>query len=170
MHLNVLFLEEIEYLHISFKFKKMKTHLMLIAFGLSSSLSHAQKLKEADVPATVLQAFQKEYPGTKAEKWEKEGVNYEVEFDLNKTETSVVYTATGAFVEKEVEIKASELPKFVLEYFEKNMPGKKIKEANITTTANGILTYEAEVEDTEYRFQEAVGLIEQEKGNDEDKD
>ena len=148
----------------------MKTKQILLAFGLISSLSQAQNLKEKEVPVIVLQAFQKDYPGTKAEKWEKEGENYEVEFNLNKSETSVVYTAAGAFIEKEVEIKPSELPKFVLEYFDKNLPGKKIKEASINTSTDGSLTYEAEVDDTEYRFQEAVGLIGQEKETKEDKD
>jgi hypothetical protein len=145
----------------------MKTNLILLALGLMSSFCFSQTLKEKDVPAAVTQAFQKEFPGIKVEKWEKEGANYEVEFDLNKTETSVVYTAAGAFVEKEVEIKPSELPKFVIEYFEKNLPGKKIKEASKSTDADGTITYEAEVEDTEYRFQEAVGLIGQETEKEE---
>ncbi len=140
----------------------MKTNLILLALGLMSSFCFSQTLKEKDVPAVVTQAFQKEFPGIKAEKWEKEGANYEVEFDLNKTENEVVYDASGKRIEHEVELKPSELPKFVLEYFEKNLPGKKIKEASKSTDADGTITYEAEVGDTEYRFQEAVGLIGQE--------
>ena len=59
-------------------------------------------------------------------------------------------------------IKPSELPDYVLVYFEKNKPCKKIKEASKSTDANATISYEVKVEDTEYKFQEAVGLIGQE--------
>lgn len=140
----------------------MKINLTFLAFGLISNFGFSQTIKEKDVPAAVIQAFQKEFPGVMVEKWEKEGANFEAEFDLKKIENSVVYDAGGKQLEHDVELKPSELPTFVLEYFEKNKPGKKIKEASKCTSANGTITYEAEVEDTEYHFQEAVGLIHQE--------
>lgn len=149
----------------------MKPHLALLVLGLMNSFCFSQTIKEKDVPAAVIQSFQNEFPGVRVEKWEKEGANFEAEFDLNKIENSVVYDAGGKRLEHEVELKPSELPKFVLEYFEKNLPGKKIKEASKSTDAEGTITYEAEVGDTEYRFQEAVGLMgqetEKEKGKDE---
>ena len=40
---------------------------------LNVSLASAQKMNEADVPASVKSAFAKKYPGAKVEKWEKEG-------------------------------------------------------------------------------------------------
>lgn len=148
----------------------MKTKVILFAFSLISINCFSQTIKEKDVPAPVIQSFQKEFPGVKVEKWEKEGANFEAEFDLNKIENSVVYDAGGKQLEHEVELKPTQLPKFVLEYFEKNQPGKKIKEASKSTAADGTITYEAEVEDTEYRFQEAVGLIGQETETKEDKE
>lgn len=147
----------------------MKTNLILIALGLMNGFCFSQTIKEKDVPAAVTQAFQKEFPGVKVEKWEKEGTSFEAEFDLNKTENEVVYDASGKRIEHEVELKPSELPKFVVEYFEKNLPGKKIKEASKSTDADGKITYEAEVGDTEYRFQEAVGLIGQKTENENEK-
>ncbi len=140
----------------------MKTNVILFAFGLICINCFSQTIKEKDVPAPVIKSFQKEFPGVKVEKWEKEGANFEVEFDINKIENSVVYDAGGKKLEHEVELKPTELPTFVLEYFEKNQPGKKIKEASKCTSANGTITFEAEVEDTEYHFQDAVGLIHQE--------
>lgn len=148
----------------------MKSNWILVAFGIICSNCFSQTIKEKDIPALVIQSFQKEFPGVKVEKWEKEGVNFEAEFDLNKIENSVVYDANGKRLEHEVEIKPSELPKFVLDYFEKNLPGKKIKEASKSIDSDGTITYEAEVEDTEYRFQEAVGLIKKETEKKEEKD
>ena len=130
-------------------------------FGLN--FTQAQNLKESEVPAVVLDAFKKEHPEIKSSKWEKEGDNYEVEFKLNKIENSIGYNASGNWIEKEVEIKPSELPKNALDYFEKNLPGKKIKEACKITAADGKITYEAEVEDTEYQFHSEGNLLKQEK-------
>jgi hypothetical protein len=141
----------------------MKSNWILFAFGILSNNCFSQTMKEKDVPASVVQAFQKDFPGVKAKNWEKEGETFEAEFKINKTETSALYAATGVFLEQEIEIKASELPKFVLDYFEKNQPGKKIKEASKITSAEGRITYEVEVEDTEYKFQEEVGLFQVEK-------
>lgn len=142
---------------------------MLLVLGLMSPFCFSQTVKEKDIPAEVIQSFQKEFPGIKAEKWEKEGDNFEVEFRVKKIENAVVYDVSGKQLAQEVELKPSELPKFVLEYFEKNLPGKKIKEACKITNAEGIITYEAEVEDTEYKFQDPVGLIGQEKEKEKDK-
>ncbi|MCU0359499.1 MAG: hypothetical protein MUF75_02090 [Bacteroidia bacterium] len=141
----------------------MKTRLFLIACIFSNCFFLAQTIKEKEVPTSVLQAFRKDFPDVKAKSWEKEGDAYEAEFKINKTESSAVYNASGVFLEKEIEIKASELPKFVLDYFEKNQPGKKIKEASKITAADGRITFEVEMEDTEYKFQEEVGLFEVEK-------
>lgn len=48
-----------------------------------------------------------------------------MEFDLNKTENEVVYDASGKRIEHEVELKPSELPKFVLSILKKTCPVKK---------------------------------------------
>lgn len=44
----------------------------------------AQELKPAQVPAAVKAAFQKKYPESQAKEWEKEGPNYEAEFEKTK--------------------------------------------------------------------------------------
>lgn len=115
----------------------------MIALGLGN-FAFAQKANNnANPPAAVLQAFQKQYPGIKA-KWEKEKGNYEAGFHQGKKEMSAVYEANGALLETEVEIAASELPSGVTKYASAHNLGK-VKEAAKITKANGTVEYEAEV-------------------------
>lgn len=123
----------------------MKAILIMAASVLTFSCANAQKMNEADVPASVKSGFSKKYPGAKVEKWEKEGVDYEAEFDLNKVESSAVFDANGTFKELEQEIKTSELPKAVTDYCTKTYAGYKLSEAAKITDANGKVMYEAEM-------------------------
>ena len=143
----------------------MKTLTMIIALGLGVSYAHAQKIKESEVPAPVKAGFSKHYPDIKSVKWEKEGANYEAEFDLKKVETSVLIDASGAILETESEINVSELPKAVSDYVTKNLSGKKIKEASKIIDTKGIVTYEAEVEKTDYIFDANGNFIKQNAAN-----
>ncbi|MDI1353269.1 MAG: hypothetical protein PSX36_00025 [bacterium] len=123
----------------------MKTKILLLALTFSTSIMCAQKLAEKEVPVPVLGGFKMKYKDVKVEKWEKEGANFEAEFDLNKQEYSVLLDAAGNILETEVEIPVSELPLGVKEYVTKNYKGSKIKEASKITDASGMVTYEAEV-------------------------
>ncbi len=137
----------------------MKTILILAAV-MASSAAFAQKVKEADVPAKVKEAFSKQYPGAKAE-WEKEGADFEAEFDLDKIETSAVYDMNGTFKELEQEIKVAALPKGVTDYCAKNFAGYKLEEAAKITEASGKTMYEAEME----KGKEHFDAIFDDKGN-----
>ena len=97
-------------------------------------------------------AFQKNFPQAKVEKWEKEGSNFEAEFELNKTEQSVLFDAQGNLLETEVEIELNQLPKGVLEYVKANYIGQKVKEAAKITDAKGTVTYEAEIKGMDILF------------------
>ena len=66
----------------------MKKITLMMALCLGLTTGYAQKVKAAEVPAAVKDAFAKKYPGAKAE-WEKEDGNYEAEFD-GKVEGSVL--------------------------------------------------------------------------------
>lgn len=130
----------------------MKTMLMIAASVLAFSFANAQKMNEAEVPASVKNGFAKKYPGAKVEKWEKEGADFEAEFDLNKVESSAVFGADGSFKELEQEIKTSALPKAVTDYCSKNYAGYKLSEAAKITDANGKVMYEAEMEKDKMHF------------------
>jgi len=150
----------------------MKTLFTIVTLSLGLSVANAQKVKEAEVPTPVKDALKKQYPTAKVEKWEKEGANYEVEFHVNKIETCAVYDSNGKFIESEVEIKESELPKGVAEYIAKNLPGKKVKESTKITDASGKESFEAEIDNIDYIFDSNGSFIkkEEEKEKDGDKD
>lgn len=149
----------------------MKTLFTILTLGVGLSLANAQTLKETEVPIQVKNAFKKQYPSAKVEKWEKEGANYEAEFHINKIETCAIYDSNGKFIESEIEIKESELPKEVADYIVKNLSGKKVKESAKITDAAGKVSYEAEIDNIDYIFDSNGALIkkEDEKEQDDDK-
>lgn len=130
----------------------MKKVTLIVALCLGVFASYSQKVKEAEVPAAVKDAFKKQHPTAKVEAWEKEEAGYEAEFAEGKTEGTATYDATGKLVETEMEIKVAELPKGVSDYMTKNEAGKKIDEASKITDAAGKVTFEAEVKKVEYIF------------------
>lgn len=150
----------------------MKTLFTIVSLGLGLSLANAQTVKETDVPTPVKDAFKKQFPTAKVEKWEKEGSNYEAEFHANKVETCAVYDSNGKFIESEIEIKESELPKGIADYIAKNLSGKKVKESCKITDATGAVSYEVEIENIDYIFDANGTFIkkEEEKEKDGDKD
>lgn len=132
----------------------------VIVLGVNAT--KAQKLKEASVPKEVVSGFHSNFKDAKAKEWEKEGDNYEAEFNWNKVETSATFSSDGKLLETEHEIKVSELPKGVSDYVAKNYAGYKISEASKIEDANNKkVTYEAEVE----KGKEVMDLIFDENGN-----
>jgi hypothetical protein len=111
----------------------------------------SQKIKESDVPAPVKTSFGKLFPGSSA-KWEKEDGNYEAGFKKEGKTMSATFQADGSFMESETTIKQSELPPAVINYLQANYTNKKIKEPAKITSAAGIITYEAEVDDKDLIF------------------
>lgn len=150
----------------------MRTLFTIVTLGLGFSLANAQTVKDAEVPTPVKDALKKQYPTAKVEKWEKEGANYEAELKINKVESSVVYDSNGKFLEAEIEIKTSELPKAVTEYINKNLAGKKVKEASKISSSDGKISYEAEVDNIDYILDSNGTLLkkEEDKEKNDDKD
>lgn len=134
----------------------MKTIITIIALCFGIINASGQQFKEAEVPAKVKSAFAKKYPGSKVKEWEKEGADFEVEFDLNKVESSAVFGADGTFIELEQEIKVSELPKKVLDFCGTSFVGFKLSEATKITGADGKITYETELLQKDNRELEAI--------------
>ncbi|MFD2288235.1 hypothetical protein GJU39_16035 [Pedobacter petrophilus] len=120
---------------------------IFLFMGGMVTVTFAQKVAAAKVPASVKTAFAKNHPGIK-EDWEMEKKNYEAEFTLNGKETSEVYTTTGFLIETEVSIKSSEFPAAVLA----KLKGMKIAESAKITKADGTVKYEAEVKGRDLLF------------------
>jgi hypothetical protein len=149
----------------------MKQFVIIPAFLFVCGSLNAQQLKEAEVPKAVKDAQQQNFPGSRVTKWEKEGSNYEAEFIVQKVETSADFDGNGTMLSTETEIKVSELPQNITDYFTKNKPGKKIKEASRIILTTGDLNYEAEVEGVDYIFDTNGNLLktESDMGKDDDK-
>ena len=142
--------------------------------GIFSVSASASKGDEA--PAAVKASFTKLYPNVAKVKWEKEGANYEAEFDLNKQETSCLFDAGGNLLETETEIAISDLPKSVSDYVAKNYSGQKISEASKIVDSKKITVYEAEIKEGDLIFDDKGIFIKKivapkgEKEDDDEKD
>jgi len=130
----------------------MKKAILILAIGFVAIAVNAQKIKESDVPASVKATFTKAYPSTKVKEWEKENGNFEAAFDFKKEKMSVLIDPAGNITETETKIEVSELSKNITDYCSKKYVGKKIKEASKIVDANGIITYEAEVQKLDMLF------------------
>jgi hypothetical protein len=139
----------------------MKTIIVLLAGMLISVIAPAQKVKYADVPAKVKEAFEKKYPGVKVEQWEKENGDYEATFDLNKIESSALFDVEGNFMELEQEIKVAELPKVIVDFLNNNYSNQKISETSKIIDSSGNIAYEAEIKEGKREFD----LLFDSKGN-----
>ncbi|MBL7894677.1 MAG: PepSY-like domain-containing protein [Bacteroidia bacterium] len=157
--------------------KKIMITMGVLSFIYGSS--SAQEIKESEVPVAVKEAFKKQFPNVKDVDWEKEGSNYEAEFELvqvpmdgkgkkREIEKSVEYTANGELIQLEEEVEVVSLPAAINEYVNKNYPGKKIKEASKITEANGTVKYEAEVEKQDLIFDANGAFLEKEATKDDD--
>lgn len=126
--------------------KRIVYVIALLMFVVATS--HAQKLNAAKVPVAVKSAFSKTHTNVSKVSWSKENANFEAEFNLNGKKTSEVYTATGVFVESEVELKVAELPAAV----KMKLKDQKVTEAAKITKANGSVVYEAEIKGKDLLF------------------
>ncbi len=130
---------------------------LFLAFSLS-----AQKIDMAKVPAPVITAFEKKYPGNIA-KWEREDGNYEANFKEAGNSMSMIIDPNGAILETEMDIKISALPPSALTYVKEHYKGKTVKEAAKITKADGSITYEAEVAGTDVIFDAGGKFIKESK-------
>jgi hypothetical protein len=144
----------------------MKKILFTIAIFTGAAYANAQKVNEADVPAAVKTEFKSLYANVAGVKWEKEKGNYEANFNQGKTEMSVTITSSGKLMETEESIAIASLPKGATDYLNKNLAGKKIKEASKIKDAAGKMTYEAEVDGIAYTFDEGGNFVKKEADND----
>lgn len=160
----------------------MRAIIIVAVFIAGTSAACAQHMKEAQVPEAVKNAFKAKFPDVTDADWEKEGNDYEVEFEAKRVnmdhgksvketcERSALFSANGTWLQTEEEIKVDQLPAAVSEYITKNLAGKKIKEAAKITDAEGKITYEAEVAKTDYIFDAKGNFLKKEEESEKDND
>lgn len=130
----------------------MKKIILMGLLLVLASMANAQKIKESEVPTNVKVTLKKNYPTAKEEKWEKENGQYEVSFEVNEVDYSLLINTDGQLLETEMEITINQLPASVVEYIKVHYAGQKIKEAAKITDAKGIVTYEAEIKGKDLIF------------------
>ncbi|MBA3647081.1 MAG: PepSY-like domain-containing protein [Chitinophagales bacterium] len=141
----------------------MRMILSLLIVAGFAGCADAQKIKESQVPATVVSNLHKMYPNLKDYVWFNEDGNYEAEYKINKMEAAVTYDANGTLMETEREIAVKELPAAVASYISANYSGTEIKEASEITDANGMKSYEAEVKGKDIVFDSNGNFLKEEK-------
>jgi len=112
----------------------------------------AQSIKPADVPAAVTSVFKNNYPYATDAKWENEDGMYEVSFKNANKDISVLYSYKGELAMIETPCEVSALPANIMAYLTKNVVGAKITEASKLVDAQEIVSYEVEVNNTDYLF------------------
>lgn len=121
--------------------RKLLTVLVCMVFVIGT---YAQKPEE-ETPTAAKSAFAAKYPAAHKVKWsvEKPG-EFEVEFVLNKVESSALFDAVGKFLEAETEINKSELPQAAQATIANDFAGYKLDEIELSTDAKGVTSYEME--------------------------
>jgi len=129
----------------------MKKLILIACVGSFSLMSCAQKNNDK-IPATVKSAFAKKYPAVKKAKWDVEDKNFEVGFEENEVDISILYDAQGNEKEVEKEINMKDLPQAMKDYIAKNYSGAKMQETAKITDDKGVSTYEVEIKGKDLLF------------------
>jgi hypothetical protein len=120
------------------------------------------KWDESQLPSPVKDAFAKKYPGMKAT-WQKEGSQYEAEFNMEGKNYTAVYGADGSLEETEMDIALTELPDSARTYLQNHFKAEEIKEIEKLIMPNGEFSFEAEAGGQELLFDNTGKFVKQEK-------
>ena len=116
--------------------------LLVLVFAVSVSAQHDDDNK---APENVITAFKTVHPDAQDVSWDKEGMNYEAEYQENGNDCSVIIDQKGIILETETEINVSELPSGVIKYISDNYVGYTLSDASKIVDIKGNVKYEAEI-------------------------
>tara|TARA_R100000935_G_C2794954_1_gene147737 strand:- start:548 stop:985 length:438 start_codon:yes stop_codon:yes gene_type:complete len=105
----------------------------------------AQDLSVDQIPTDLSNNFQKAYPNASDVEWEKEGMNFKVEFDNEKMENEIWYSTEGTMVKSEMEIDENDLPSAISEMIKSKYPEYNVDEVDLINE-DGKKMYEIELE------------------------
>ena len=117
----------------------MKTILLITGMLLLVVTSFAQEIPEAQVPASVVAAFKKDFPQATEAKWEKKDNAHSVKFKVAGVEHKGWLDNNGKMLKHKVDIRESELPAAVNAVLKKEYSNFKVsgvyrmQEGNATT-------------------------------------
>ena len=123
--------------------KKLSLFSVLLSLFAMSS---AQDTQYDGVPASVISAFEKTFPGSKPKSWEQEKYGlYEAEFVMEGKPASATFNANGLLMRTEKRMPVAEMPPDIIEHARKLYPEYKISECAVITTPDEKLMYEVEI-------------------------
>ena len=133
----------------------MQKVFFLAALLVIGCTSNAQKIKQENVPANVMQAFNKMYPDILSCKWKLDEGKYEAHFKKNNEEVEAEFSNDGKFIQTEKELSSvNDLSPEVIASLKKDFAGYKFEDAVKIETAESKIMYELEAEqgETEYEL------------------
>lgn len=129
----------------------MKAITFLAAIFMTTASLFAQDVPESEVPSVILNTFKKEFPKASDVEWERQGEQYNVDFEIGFfTDFEAWFDASGKLLRQSEDISESDLPNAVKDAIKKQFDGYHIDDVEKITESN-VETF----------------LVEIEKGNDE---
>jgi len=141
----------------------MKKIFLLVALVSLICNIQAQKLMTKEVPSAVSGAFSTSHPTIDNADWKRCGNDYEVNYMENKAEKCVKYDINGKLIQNSIEIKNTDLPKPAWDYVMANYKEIEFKDAYRVTSAKGVETYEAHLNDAALHFDSKGTFVKSEK-------
>lgn len=92
--------------------------------------SCAQEISQKNVPSVVLNAFMTGYPQATDVEWELRGGNYNVEFEIGKTDHEAWYDASGKLLKHTEDVPLNSLPAAVSATLNKEFAAYKVDDAD----------------------------------------
>lgn len=124
----------------------MKTIKLLTAFLLLTVIVYGQDIHQSQVPSVVVNSFKMEFPKAKDVEWERDGDNYNVDFEIDFfTDYEAWFDASGKLIHFTEEISSGELPKAVKDAIKTQYSSYRIDDVK-KINENGIISYRVEVE------------------------
>ncbi len=130
----------------------MKKILFLIALTGFFVNAQGQGLKSTDVPVSVMDSFNINYPEMQDVEWNQDGINYSAGFEENQLGRTITYAASGKLVGVDEQIVLSAVPNSVTAYVLKNYEGNEMDSASKVTGADGTVTYKTKMEGKDLFF------------------
>ena len=107
-------------------------HFITVIFLILSTVA-ANAGCAKNVPAVILQAFNKAHPGNEAAEWKQSGDSYIVMFTEENRAKSITYNSKAMIESLEEQVNLSELPTEIIAYINEQHPDGVIRKAILIT-------------------------------------
>jgi hypothetical protein len=119
-------------------------YAMIICLFAAIVPGFAKSLKSKDIPAQVISTFKTACPKAEDVRWEMKSDNFEVNYECNDADMSLVINPNGTILEKATEIRKTALPAGTTETLTAKYPGFIIRESE-KVERNGTTEYEVDL-------------------------